>query len=605
MQAVILAAGMGKRLGNLTKNGTKCLVKVNGKALIEYAIESLLAANIEKIIIVVGHEAEGLIKYINNIFPVVNIEYVTNPVFDKTNNIYSLWLAREYFRQDDTILLESDVIFDSSIIDELVNNEDRDVALVSKFESWMDGTVAVLDESDSIVSVIDKKHFKWGDTGDYYKTVNVYKFSKEFSTQHYLPFVEAYLASLGANEYYEQVLKVIVFLENSGLKGMRISARRWYEIDDPHDLHIAETLFAGPGKKIPLIEERYGGYWRFPGLIDFCYLVNPFFPTTAMWDELGSSFREVSSQYPSGMKIQSILGGKIFQMDPEYIAVGNGAAELISSLFRLTEGRVGIVSPCFNEYQARIGEARTVRHETVGDNFSYSSGDLVRKFEGNVEWSVLVNPDNPSGHFLRREELEDFVNRCADAGIRPIVDESFVDFADPELRFSLMDEAYLRTHPELLVIRSISKSYGIPGLRLGVIASSDTVLISKIKKDVAIWNINSMGEYFLQIFDKYKSYYHSACDQVATERRLFAEDLSSIPGINVYPSQANYLFCRLDRPISASGLAEYLLESESMLIKNLKNKTGFEGGEYIRLAVRTREDNRRVVSAARRFCLND
>lgn len=596
MQAVILAAGMGKRLGKYTADGTKCLVKINGKSLIEYAIESLFAAGIKRIVIVVGYKASGLIDFLNEKFPGVQIEFIANPIYDTTNNIYSLWLARDILKSDDTILLESDVIFESSMLEELLSSPEPNLAVVSKFESWMDGTVTLLDENDTIISVIEKKHFCWSDIGKYYKTVNIYKFSKEFSIKYYLPFMEAYLAAFGLNEYYEQVLKVLAYLEHSGLKGFRVSGSRWYEIDDPHDLHVAETIFGDKIHRLDLMHRRYGGFWRFPGLLDYCYLVNPYFPSSRMWEELGSGMRDVVSQYPSGMSVQSLLAGKIFNLSSEMLAVGNGAAELISSLFRITEGAVGIIDPCFNEYPARAGESRVVRYDTGPSNFTYTAKCLVDYWRGKVQWAVLVNPDNPSGHFMNHEDVMSFVDMCKDAGIRPIIDESFVDFADVDVKFTLFDESYLNAHPEVVLIRSISKSYGVPGLRLGVIASSDTALISCVKTDVSVWNINSLGEYFLQVFDKYKKEYHAACEKIAKERNRLSRELEKVRTIKVFPSQANYLLCQFSGKYSSLEIAEKLYFKNAILVKSLNEKRGIPDGEFIRVAIRTTAENDRLVA---------
>ena len=197
MQALMLAAGMGKRLGRYTQNGTKCMVQVNGKALIEYAIEALVKAGIKKFVLVVGYRSEVLKEYISSKFNESNlngmkIEYIENPVYDKTNNIYSLWLAKDQLLNDDTVLLESDVIFDEKILFDIIKSPEKNLAMVSRFEPWMDGTCTLLDEEKNIVGMLDKAHFKWSDINEYYKTVNIYKLSKEFSTQYYIPFLEAY-----------------------------------------------------------------------------------------------------------------------------------------------------------------------------------------------------------------------------------------------------------------------------------------------------------------------------------------------------------------------------------------------------------------------------
>jgi histidinol-phosphate/aromatic aminotransferase/cobyric acid decarboxylase-like protein/choline kinase len=598
MKAVILAAGMGKRLGKFTKGGTKCMVKVNGKPLIKYAIDSLLMAGISDITLVVGYKAEGLKALIKEHYPELPVGYIENPIYGKTNNIYSLWLAREVLESDDIILLESDIIFRPELISELVASPEPNLAAVSKFESWMDGTVTILNENDAIISVIGKSDFRWSDTEHYYKTVNIYKFSRGFSTKRYLPFMEAYLSAFGTNEYYEQILRILVFLENTGLKGFRVSSRCWYEIDDPHDLHIAETIFSDPENRLRLMQERYGGYWRFSGLLDFCYLVNPYFPTEQMWKEMGANFKEVSSQYPSGMKIQSIVAGKIFMVSPEQIVVGNGAADLIASLLRASKGAVGIVEPTFNEYPERAGIDRVIRYSAKMNDFSYQPKDVISTWKlGQASWGILINPDNPSGHFLVCDTVEKFVEECEAAGIRPIVDESFVDFAEPGLRFSLLNEEYLNKHHSLVVIRSISKSYGVPGLRLGVLASGDEELIRVIKKDVAIWNVNSPAELFMQIFDKHKTDYRIACDKIVAERTRLSLELQAINGITVYPSQANYILVKIDNKVDSRTLSERILFEHNILIKDLGGKPGFPTGTFIRVAVKNRGENDRLISA--------
>ena len=354
MQALILAAGMGKRLGRYTQDATKCMVPVNGKTLIEYAIEALVQNNIKKLVIVVGYKSQVLIDFISSKFNQDNlngmeIQYVDNPIYDKTNNIYSLYLACQELIKDDTILLESDLIFKPEILTQLIENPAKNVAVVSPFEAWMDGTCALLDDEQNITGILDKAHFDWNDTTSYFKTVNIYKFSAEFSKKYYVPFLEAYQKAFGTNEYYEQVLKVLSFLSATTLKAMPVAGDDWYEIDDPADLNIAENRFAEGEKKLEMFQKRFGGYWRFPQLKDFCYLVNPYFPPAAMVQELRAIFEPLLTQYPSGAAQQSLLAGKIFNLLPETVAVGNGAAELIASLGeKLLEKLWCLIPPLMN-----------------------------------------------------------------------------------------------------------------------------------------------------------------------------------------------------------------------------------------------------------------
>ncbi|MDY5109002.1 MAG: phosphocholine cytidylyltransferase family protein, partial [Sodaliphilus sp.] len=244
MQAIILAAGMGKRLGEYTKSNTKCMVEVNGTPLIDRALDQLSQLNLSRVVIVVGYEGQKLMDYLGSEHKGLKIEYVNNPVYEKTNNIYSLALAKEQLQADDTLLIESDLIFDDSLLTKLVDNPFPNLALVAKYETWMDGTMVCIDSENNIVNFVTKAAFNYQNVDQYYKTVNIYKFSKEFSQTKYVPFLEAYTKAVGNNEYYENVLRIITFLNSQDLKALPIGNEKWYEIDDKQDLDIAEALFA-------------------------------------------------------------------------------------------------------------------------------------------------------------------------------------------------------------------------------------------------------------------------------------------------------------------------------------------------------------------------
>ena len=600
MQALMLAAGMGKRLGNFTKNATKCMVPVNGKTLIEYAIESLIYAGIKKFTMVVGYKKDVLKNFLKGKYPQIQIDFIDNDVYDSTNNIYSLYLARDVLSSDDTILLESDLIFDKEIIREIVSSPEKNLAVVSHFENWMDGTVTVLNEEKAIKRIVSKSDFDWNKIDSYYKTVNIYKFSKEFSKNIYMPFLGAYQTAYSKNEYYETVLKVISYLDGDILKAHLVDGSRWYEIDDPADLKIASTRFSSGKEHLESMYKTFGGYWRYPAMLDFCYLVNPYFPPKALVNEMKQMSDILLESYPSGDKQQSLLAGKIFGVLPEHIAVGNGAAELIASISELSSGKVVVPFPTFNEYPNRFGNENTV-WLPVNEDFSYSIEDIVRSAEENsASYVLLINPDNPSGHFFTKQEVIVLAEQLSSKNVKLILDESFVDFAEPEIRFTFIDEELISKHKNVIVIKSISKSYGVPGIRLGVLVSGDESLIEKIQKNTSIWNINSFAEFFLQIFDKYKKFYGSACDKIAEERGRFSSELSKIPGVKVYESQANYLLCKLSgeaEKIGSLGLAEKLLDGYNILIKDLSSKKGFEKGQFIRLAVRNCQDNDRLIFA--------
>lgn len=595
MQAVILAAGMGKRLKELTRDNTKCMVKVNEQTLIERLLSMLDKKGLSRIVIVVGYKGKELIDYINTLGVSTEVVFIDNPIYNKTNNIYSLSLADNYLMTEDTLLFESDLIFEEKIIDNLINDKRDNLAVVDKFESWMDGTCMVLDEQDNITDFISGKNIIFSDIEHYYKTVNIYKFSKHFSVNTYVPFLEAYRKAMGQNEYYESVIKLIAMLGTNELKAMRLHGETWYEIDDIQDLDIAETLFTENSlKKYKKISGRYGGYWRYPKLLDYCYLVNPYFPPKRMMQEIEANADVLIRNYPSGMRVNSLLASRNFGVKQEHIVVGNGAAELIKALMETCNlGIVGMVRPSFEEYANRYNAKNSVFFYPNNEDFSYTASDLMDYFEDKAISSLIViNPDNPSGNYITYDGLMQLINWAKKKNIKLIIDESFCDFADTSEPTSLIEESIIARYDRLYIVKSISKSYGVPGLRLGILVTADEACIAQMKRTVAIWNINSLAEFYMQVYEKYEKDYIASLKKIKESRNLMTENLAKVPYLRVMPSQANYVCCELIGKTSEE-LASALLD-DGILIKCLTAKMD-NGKEYIRLAVRTDEENEYLV----------
>lgn len=604
MQAVILAAGMGKRLKKLTKNNTKCMVEVNGTTLIERALRILDRKCLSRIIIVVGYESRKLMDYIDSLNIDTPIRFIDNQVYHKTNNIYSLALAKDYLIEEDALILESDLIFDEEVIDVLLQDERETLALADKFESWMDGTCMVLDEDDCICDFIPGKYLKFSEKEKYYKTVNIYKFSQHFSKNTYVPFLEAYKTAMGNNEYYESVIKLIALLDTKEIRAKRLEGQTWYEIDDIQDLDIACSLFAEDDTdKYKAITKRYGGYWRYPKLLDFCYLVNPYYPPEKMTEEMKSNFETLLTQYPSGMRVNSLLASRNFDIDQDYIVTGNGAAELIQILMESLNGKAGFIRPTFEEYPNRYSKENSVYMNVDNEQLSYCADDIMEFFGKNpVDILTIINPDNPSGNYINMAELKRLIEWCRQSHIKLIIDESFVDFVDTGdslKQLTLISEDILESYQEgLFVIKSISKSYGIPGIRLGVMASADKEMIREIKQKIPIWNINSFGEFYMQIAEKYHKDYVAAIGKIKEARNDFSKKLEQLPILRVIPSQANYVMCEIVDETTSNDIACYLLR-RNILIKDLSEKIK-NGKQYIRLAVRRREENDYLIQ-----CLKD
>lgn len=596
----MLAAGLGKRLAKYTKNNTKCMVDVAGVKLIDRAIAAIKKAGIKKFVLVLGYKAENLKEYILSHYKgELDFVFIDNKDYATTNNIYSFYLAKDELNKDDTILLESDIVFDEDLIKDVVNAPEENIVTVAKYESWMDGTCVTLDKHLFIESFVEKQNIEISKLDSYYKTVNIYKFTKEFASLTYIPFLEAYMKIQGLNSYYETSLKYICQLPGMKLKAFLMEDRPWYEIDDAQDLDIANVLFSHGKEKYELIETKYGGFWRYPHYLDFCYLVNPYFPSKQMVEKMQVELPTLLRDYPSGLSVQNMNAERLYGVNQDHILVGNGAAELINALGHVLTGKkVGVNLPAFNEYVRCFKGCSLYEIDNSKHDYQLSVPEIKKALEV-CDYVSIVSPDNPSGFMLDKTEMLDLISYAKKLGRGLIVDESFVDFAKKERRFTLLDDELINKNPHLIVVKSISKSYGVPGIRLGLLASSNVELLKEIKQEMQIWNINSFGEYYLQIYQLYAKDYLSACDKIVEQRERMVKELRSIKGLKVYDSEANYVLVELLNH-SSLELTVKLLDSYKIIIKDLSTKNKFNDKNFIRLAVRDQKDNDYLISVLKK-----
>ncbi len=597
MQILIPAAGMGNRLGSATSDKTKCMVQLHGKTLIEHCLDIVTSFSIDRIILIIGYEGEKLKKLLGKSYNGVKIVYVENAEYATTNNIYSVYLSKEYLVQDDTILIESDLIFEKRIIKLIIDNKFKNLAVVDKYKPWMDGTVAKIDNDFNIDHIISKSEFNYNDVNNYFKTVNIYKFSKKFLKECYVPFLDAYSSALGKSEYYEDVLKAIVNLGMDQLKALPLDGELWYEIDDLQDLDNASIVFAKPKDKFELLSKRYGGYWRFDDLIDFCYLVNPYFPSEKMSKEIHYNLDKLIQSYPSGEKIQSLLASKMFNISPKNIVVGNGAAELIDTLTSSLSVSLGIYSPTFEEYTARFDNVDI--HVPSKKGFRYGVREVL-KIAKNNDGIILINPDNPSGNFISYKNIINILEAFKKEGKYLVLDESFLDFADNGFESSVLNTRDLNAFNNLIVIKSIGKSYGVGGLRLGILATSNEDIITSMKSNIPIWNINSIAEFYLQIIGKYRLDYVKSCKKIGLRRKELFKGLSKIKYITPFPSEANYILMEI-KNINATKLSSDLCNRFGILVKDCSKKINDKNNNCIRVAVRGSRDNQYLLDCLKLF----
>ena len=248
MKVVILAAGMGTRLRPLTNSRPKCLVEVHGKPILQHQLESLAKAGVAECVLVTGYLSDQLRGHFGREFQGVKISYVENERYDETNNLYSLWLAIKEFDHDIT-LLEGDLIFEDVLLEQLLNSPDPNVAVVDRYQCFMDGTVILAEGRFSKTMVLKKDQGADFDYSRALKTVNIYKLSGKDLSRQIIPELARYVVEGKTDQYYEAVFADLVSRGVFELSILRTEATKWAEIDTMEDLELAEELF--PAVAVP------------------------------------------------------------------------------------------------------------------------------------------------------------------------------------------------------------------------------------------------------------------------------------------------------------------------------------------------------------------
>lgn len=591
MQALVLADMKKSNMNYLSEDALDCMVQIDGISVIERMLEQLDKCKVSRVIIVVGHNKKKIIGAINNLKLTAETVILENDSHEESGSAYSLFLAKKYLALDDTIIINAQLMVEDSVLQSVLNKKNESTVLVDTSKSWMTGETVLIGEGERVLSLGKKKISSVHSSTASYKMVGICRLDREFTEKYYIPVLETMIDVLGNSLDYSAPLNVIAMSEDVKIRALYIGNAHWREINNIEDINQATILFSKDKKSIAdKMLGSWGGYWRYPDYLDYFYLVTPYYPPRELVEELQNNFKVLLEQYPSGMRVNAELAASAFGVSPESIIVGNGAAELIKSMMGFIKGKTGFVRPTFDEYPNRYTEIETVNYLVESEDFSYSASDLIEYFgKTNISNLVLVNPDNPSGNYIPKGDMMRMISWARDKDIKVIIDESFVDFSD-EIDSSLIDQETLNQYPNLYVIKSISKSYGVPGLRLGVLASGDKKLISRMKRDVSIWNINSFAEFYMQICGKYRDSYVESLEKFRKERNRFVSKLQDLRCVRVIPSQANYLMVELLDDLDAEELKQRMLLEQKVFIKTLNKKIKGKK-QYLRIAIRNEADN--------------
>ncbi|MGC5009670.1 aminotransferase class I/II-fold pyridoxal phosphate-dependent enzyme [Streptosporangium sp. DT93] len=581
IRAIILAAGLGTRLGRL-----KPLTPVAGVPILHRALAALASVGVRETIIVTGHRAEEITESAGETFAGMTLRFVLSPRYADTNNAYSLWLAREHL-DTDLYLLDGDVVFAPDLLTRLADTPGEAVSAVFPWRRGLNGTV--LDVADD--GLVRRVHLSGADRPPLdlvHKTLNVHLLRARYLREEFVPLLDTLIADGGEQEFYEAVLARSTRFP---IRAVDCADLANQEVDDATDLELADYRFGTPDQRRALLNGQHGGYWRHEA-VDHDLLYNPYFPTDDLIDALTAEFRQALIHYPVGHdRLRDLLSSAI-DVPAERLIVANGASELIKVLPRVLKDVV-LVVPGFNEYESVFPNARKVA--LLPPELTVDAESLHRAAAGS-DALILDSPNNPTSSAIPPEELLRLCKLLAKTGTRLIVDESFTDFC--AVRYSL--EGRLADHPNLVIVKSMSKAYGVAGLRLGYLATADTGLLARVAAEMPIWNVNGIAESFLRLLPRYQQAFALSLSLVRQSTDALYERLLAIAALDhVHRPDANFVLVRLAAPALASDVAAELFRRHGILVKDCSGKSLDSAERYVRISSRTDAENRRLVSALR------
>lgn len=599
-RAILLCAGIGHRMYPLTASTPKCLVEVDGVPILVRSLLALGEAGVTEAVIVVGHEAEQVRRRIGTHFAGIDIRYVDAPRFDSTNNIRSLWDARRYCDQD-VLLVEGDVVFDAEVVTRLCEQSGSSLAVAVNTAEFS-GTVVSQDADGQVTAFILGADVAGTGVGaDARKTVNIYLLRADALRTAILPELCRQVELGNVHTYYETVFRDLV-ADGSlpALTAVDVTGSRWYELDDHRDLEIAEFMFLGRERQYDRIQSLHGSYWRY-GVVDHAYLYNLNFPPPALLADLQGELSDAMANYPVGQLEVDRLVAQWTGSAATGIVVGNGAAELIKVIGRNLGGTLTIPVPSFNEYEnvLRPDQVERVALDPVTFELDLDSFCDAARRSGS-EAAVLVTPNNPTALSIPRADVLEVARRLATHGCRLIVDESFIEFSREGRAASV--EPDVAEHPNLVVMKSMSKVFGIPGLRIGYLLTADHAFAAEVRGGLPIWNLNGTAESFLRRVGRYRTEFVASCEQVRDTCQDLYRQLLTVPGLAPLRPDANFVFCRISTAgVTGPQLARRLYVEYGILIKDCATKTMPEADRWLRIASRTTQENERLVAALTRL----
>jgi threonine-phosphate decarboxylase len=338
------------------------------------------------------------------------------------------------------------------------------------------------------------------------------------------------------------------------------------------------------------------GYEKAKDIIDFCFIANPYYPTPEMFEGLKENFPNLIKSYPSSNPITCQRNlAEVLQINPDHLIIGNGATELIVLINTTLIDRIAVPIPTFGEYIEKLKDQRDAELFTLRAEENYKldlKAYLAWVRQRGLKALLVINPGNPTGQLFSLDEMIEFLEDAKDMEL-VIVDESFIDFAGDPIP-SLLQVA--ERFSNLLLVRSMSKHCGVPGLRLGYCYSGNLFVLNRMRQYIPTWNVNTLAQYFLSLLPSTNAAYHESRKRLMGDVRWLYNALRQITGIEVYPTGANFVLFKIKGGMTAGELQGLLLSEHRMYVRDCSNKVGMDKF-HIRVASQGREKDSKLVAA--------
>jgi histidinol-phosphate/aromatic aminotransferase/cobyric acid decarboxylase-like protein len=337
----------------------------------------------------------------------------------------------------------------------------------------------------------------------------------------------------------------------------------------------------------------YGGFWNFD-VQDFCYMTNRYFPPAEFIQSLSANLGRLVGSYPSTNRHLSSLVAEPLGLTSDELVVGNGASEFIAALTTLRVEHLAIPIPAFDEYPNRAEtQGKCVSRFVMGPDFTLDvDGFIDHVRDSGANSVVIVQPNNPSGTLVAKNDVVRMLHTFVGLDM-VLIDESFLYFAGSNYA-DLSVAALIHQFPNLVIVNSMSKAYGVPGLRLGYALSGDKQFVARLRAELPIWSINSFAQFFLESMGEYQARFDESCAQVTEATQALYRGLQSVSFLEPYPTHGNYVLCRTSPDLTGSQVTARLFDESNVLVNDCSGKNGLDS-RFFRIASRTTQENEALV----------